>query len=160
MTEKRAEDGGRRSKDPETDLGMERIKKKAVRTKGVSALAMVSDAARERPVSGVEQPQPPATASMLDGAGGETDAAIHKIFHGQKVDYEMAEVHDKFIYEEFKGEKALHEPRTAVLSQHLPESEKGDVTGPVAASEAPPAGEGHPISAAMAEQLRMEGLSD
>ena len=124
MTEKRAEADGRRSKDPETDRGMERIKKKAARTKGASALAMVSEVTSpHRPISSVQASQPPATASMLDGAGRETDAAINRIFHGQTVDYELAEVHDKFVYEEFKGDKTLHQPRTD-LSVHLPESEK------------------------------------
>ena len=34
--------------------------------------------------------------------------AIDQIFHGKNVDYEMAEVHDKFIVEEFKGDKSMH----------------------------------------------------
>ena len=84
MTEKRAELDGWKSKDPETDRAMARIKQKAQRTKGASALKMVSAlASPARPLSGVPlETCPPATPRMLDAAGRETDAAIDKIFHG------------------------------------------------------------------------------
>ena len=43
MTEKRAEDNLRNQKDPETAQGMEKIKKKYLRTKGASSLKMVTE---------------------------------------------------------------------------------------------------------------------
>ena len=124
MTEQRAELDGRKSKDPETANGMARIRQKAHRTKGASALKMVSGTGTPaRPLSGVRSEKPqPGTPAMLDGAGRETDAAIDKIFHGEAVRRELAEVHDKFVYGEFKGDRTLHQPLTD-LSVHLRESE-------------------------------------
>ena len=109
--------------------------------------------------------QPPATPgppALLDEAGIETDAAIDRIFHGKKVDYEMAEVHDKFVIEEFKGDQNLHEPRTD-LSVHLPENQKEQGADDPEASEAPlpekAKGMMQVITDRMADRLRSEGLS-
>ena len=92
---------------------MERIKQKNIRTKGASSLKMVTEAPTPRPITGVkplshQPPLTPAPPVMLDESGIETDHAIDRIFHGKNVDYEMAEVHDKFIVEEFKGDKNMH----------------------------------------------------
>ena len=51
MTEKRALDNEKRFKDPETGAGMERFKKKNLRTKGATLIKSVID--KQRPITGL-----------------------------------------------------------------------------------------------------------
>ena len=58
MTEKRAEENAKRFRDPETGAGMERFKKKNLRTKGATLIKAVTD--KQRPITGIRtQSLPP-----------------------------------------------------------------------------------------------------
>ena len=57
MTEKRALDNEKRFKDPETGAGMERFKKKNLKTKGATLIKSVID--KQRPITGLKNQAKP-----------------------------------------------------------------------------------------------------
>ena len=52
MTEKRAEENAHRFKDPETGVGMERFKKKNLKTKGATLIKSLTN--QQRPITGLK----------------------------------------------------------------------------------------------------------